>query len=63
MCRLVVLKDVTRILLSNNLKQQNSQLETIQTALANKMLSPIHSLTEDGGCEADGLKNISEKSG
>ena len=62
MCILVIVKDVTRILLSNNLKQQNGQLQNIQTALANKMLSPINSVTKDGCSEASGLEHISEKS-
>ena len=41
MCRLVIVKDVTKILLSKNLKQQNSKIVLNQASLAHSMLEPI----------------------
>ena len=41
MCRLVIVKDVTKILLSKNLKQQNSKIVLNQALLARSMLEPI----------------------
>lgn len=41
MSRLVIVKDVTKILLSKNLKQQNSKIVLNQASLARSMLEPI----------------------
>ena len=41
MCRLVIVKDVTKILLSKNLKQQNSKIVLNQASMAHSMLEPI----------------------
>ena len=41
MCRLVIVKDVTKILHSKNLKQQNSKIVLNQASLARSMLEPI----------------------